>query len=267
MNFNITLNLVLITVILLAALVVFSKNPIHSILALVLLFFYISILFLFLKIEFVAIIMLIIYVGALTVLFLFVVMMLNIRVIELEKNLYLYIPFILIIIGLFFFQLYYIFNIKISNFLLNFYDYSTVLNNILNGGNPRFFPIYTSEQNLLKKMFLEKKFNAFYNFIDIYMPLYIKLEKKTQYYDTLNVILTHKTEQTVLLKYKFNIVSKFVNNNDVIKTFGSILYGYYSPYFITLGFVLLLAMIGSIALVLETKQEVIIKEIKKIIKS
>lgn len=65
-------------------LIVGSKNPIHSILYLILVFCNVSFIFIILDIEFVAIIFLIVYVGAIAVLFLFVVMMLNIKIVELS---------------------------------------------------------------------------------------------------------------------------------------------------------------------------------------
>lgn len=67
--------------------VILTNNPVHSILALVLIFFLSSCLTLSLGVEFLAILILIVYVGAISVLFLFVVMLLNIRVLELNISL------------------------------------------------------------------------------------------------------------------------------------------------------------------------------------
>lgn len=67
--------------------IILTNNPVHSILALVLMFFFSSCLSLALGVEFLAILILIIYVGAISVLFLFVVMLLNIRVLELNVSL------------------------------------------------------------------------------------------------------------------------------------------------------------------------------------
>ncbi len=58
--------------------VVFARNPVHSVLWLILAFFSAAGLFVLLGAEFVAMIMLIVYVGAVAVLFLFVVMMLDV---------------------------------------------------------------------------------------------------------------------------------------------------------------------------------------------
>src|SRR5208283_3990839 len=67
-----------------ATLVVTSKNPVHSVLFLILSFFNAAALFLIAGAEFLAMIMVIVYVGAVAVLFLFVVMMLDVDFAELR---------------------------------------------------------------------------------------------------------------------------------------------------------------------------------------
>ena len=75
------------SVTLLAAIMVIGvKNPVHSVLSLILAFFSTSGLFILLGAEFIAMSLVIVYVGAVAVLFLFVVMMLNITV-ETKRNL------------------------------------------------------------------------------------------------------------------------------------------------------------------------------------
>ena len=97
-----------------AILVIISKNPIHSILFLVLIFTITTILFLTLNIDFIAMLFLVLYVGAIVVLFLFVVMMLNVRILELNERIISYIPLAIIIV-LIFFSL--ILSIVMNNFL------------------------------------------------------------------------------------------------------------------------------------------------------
>jgi len=77
--------------------VIFSNNPVHSVLFLVLIFLTVSCLLLILKIEFLSLLILIIYVGAIAVLFLFVVMMLNIKSYIHGSSFYLYRPFIFVL--------------------------------------------------------------------------------------------------------------------------------------------------------------------------
>ena len=67
-----------------SALVVTSKNPVHSVLFLILAFFNAAALFLIAGAEFLAMILVVVYVGAVAVLFLFVVMMLDIDFEELR---------------------------------------------------------------------------------------------------------------------------------------------------------------------------------------
>ena len=69
-----------------AIMVVFSRNPVHSVLFLILSFFNAAALFILLGAEFVAMILVIVYVGAVAVLFLFVVMMLDINFHELRQG-------------------------------------------------------------------------------------------------------------------------------------------------------------------------------------
>ncbi len=66
--------------------VIFARNPVHSVLWLILAFFAASGLFVLLGAEFVAMLMLIVYVGAVAVLFLFVVMMLDVDFAELRAG-------------------------------------------------------------------------------------------------------------------------------------------------------------------------------------
>ena len=60
--------------------VVFSRNPVHSVMFLVLTFFNAAVLWLMAEAEFLAIVLVLVYVGAVMVLFLFVVMMLDVDV-------------------------------------------------------------------------------------------------------------------------------------------------------------------------------------------
>ena len=73
-------------------LVVTARNPVHSVLWLILAFFSAAGLFVLLGAEFVAMLMLIVYVGAVAVLFLFVVMMLDVDFAELRSGMSRYLP-------------------------------------------------------------------------------------------------------------------------------------------------------------------------------
>ena len=73
--------------------VISSRNPVHSVLSLILTFFAVAGLFVLLGAEFLAMLLMIVYVGALAVLFLFVVMMLNINFTGLRSGVAQYFPF------------------------------------------------------------------------------------------------------------------------------------------------------------------------------
>jgi len=75
-----------------AAMVVTSRNPVHSVLFLILAFFNAAALFLIAGAEFLAMILVIVYVGAVAVLFLFVVMMLDVDFVALREGLQRYAP-------------------------------------------------------------------------------------------------------------------------------------------------------------------------------
>jgi NADH-quinone oxidoreductase subunit J len=75
-----------------AVMVVSSRNPVHSVLFLILAFFNAAALFLIAGAEFLAMILVIVYVGAVAVLFLFVVMMLDIDFAQLREGFQRYAP-------------------------------------------------------------------------------------------------------------------------------------------------------------------------------
>ena len=76
-----------------AALTITARNPVHSVMWLILAFFNAAGLMLILGAEFIAMLLVIVYVGAVAVLFLFVVMMLDIDFAELRAGLARYLPF------------------------------------------------------------------------------------------------------------------------------------------------------------------------------
>ena len=82
-----------------AIMVITRRNPVHSVLFLVLAFFNAAGLWMLLEAEFLAITLVLVYVGAVMVLFLFVVMMLDIEIAELRASFIKYMP-IGVLIGL-----------------------------------------------------------------------------------------------------------------------------------------------------------------------
>ena len=75
-----------------AVMVISSRNPVHSVLFLILCFFNAAGLFILMGAEFLAMILVVVYVGAVAVLFLFVVMMLDVDFVELRQGMLNYLP-------------------------------------------------------------------------------------------------------------------------------------------------------------------------------
>jgi NADH-quinone oxidoreductase subunit J len=92
-----------------AAGVIFARNPVHSVLLLILCFFNAAGLMLLLGAEFLALIMVIVYVGAVAVLFLFVVMMLDVNFAQLRAGFSKFLPIGLGVGGLLLAQLLFVF--------------------------------------------------------------------------------------------------------------------------------------------------------------
>jgi NADH-quinone oxidoreductase subunit J len=75
-----------------AVMVISSRNPVHSVLFLILAFFNAAALFILMGAEFLGMILVVVYVGAVAVMFLFVVMMLDINFTELRQGFLKYLP-------------------------------------------------------------------------------------------------------------------------------------------------------------------------------
>jgi len=88
-----------------AVMVVVSRNPVHSVLYLILAFVNASGLFVLMGAEFLAMILIVVYVGAVAVLFLFVIMMLDVDFAELREGFIQYLPVGIVIGGIFMFEL------------------------------------------------------------------------------------------------------------------------------------------------------------------
>ena len=82
-----------------ALLVVTARNPVHSVLWLILAFFSSAGLFVLLGSEFLAMLLVVVYVGAVAVLFLFVVMMLDVDFVRLREGYARYLPLAAIVAG------------------------------------------------------------------------------------------------------------------------------------------------------------------------
>nr|QIC54963.1 NADH dehydrogenase subunit 6 [Cryptophyta sp. CCMP2293] len=174
-----------------AGCVIIAKNPIHSILFLVFVFFFVSGLLILLNVEFLAMLLIIVYVGAVAVLFLFVIMMLNVKIYSTYENISRYLPigFVLSLVFLF--------------------------------------------------------------------EFYLIIKKDLIAYDLLGFDLLNN-----LVGWLGTIV--FTSNTTAI---GTILYTYYSFYFILCGYILLISMIGAIILTLFRRGDLRRQEVYKQVKT
>ena len=84
-----------------AVMVIVSRNPVHSVLYLILAFVNASGLFVLMGAEFLGMMLIVVYVGAVAVLFLFVIMMLDVDFTELREGFLEYLPIGLVIAGIF----------------------------------------------------------------------------------------------------------------------------------------------------------------------
>jgi len=80
-----------------ALMVIMARNPVHSVLWLILSFFSAAGLFVLIGAEFIAMLLVVVYVGAVAVLFLFVVMMLDVDFVELKDGTLRYWPFAMLV--------------------------------------------------------------------------------------------------------------------------------------------------------------------------
>jgi NADH-ubiquinone oxidoreductase chain 6 len=128
--------------------VIQARNPVHSVLFLILVFFNVAGLLVLLGLDFFAMIFLVVYVGAIAVLFLFVVMMLNIKLAEINEKKLRYLPIGGLLGILFLFEMFLIVdndlipllsNSQVTNvqsitqiYALDFTDWSAILETVTN---------------------------------------------------------------------------------------------------------------------------------------
>jgi len=122
-----------------AVMVISSRNPVHSVLFLILVFLNGAGLLLLIEAEFIATIFIVVYVGAIAVLFLFVVMMLDIKITETSRDLYRYLPFGSFIGLIFFSEIFLVLDSELPEGIVwwndsrkEFFDWSTQIDSITN---------------------------------------------------------------------------------------------------------------------------------------
>lgn len=256
--------------------VIRSRNPVHSVLFLILVFCNAAGLLILLDLDFFAMIFLVVYVGAIAVLFLFVVMMLNIKLTEINENILRYLPIGGVIGLIFLFEillivdtefipllvteydqiaqnqyihfLYFLFY-KIKGFTILFYGYME--------GHLEKYTQYTSELNILfselvpkincmipriEQSFIQElgSFNE-----DSKVPLKSHLFNSVQNFDNYNYSFESLSNLQSFLYIEWPAKIDTITN---IEALGFILYTYFFYFFIMASLILLVAMIGAIVL-------------------
>jgi len=232
LNYSLILYILQCQLILTSLLVIIVRHPIHSILALVLVFIETGFFLLFLSIDYLGNLLMIVYVGAVAILFLFVVMMLNIRLIILNISVLSYLPLSFFLCLCIWVQQLSIFK-HLSNIDLTFQALVSIKKffylNLLNYQTNHQFSLY-----LFFKYKQDASFDLSFSYNQIDYLYYINL---------------------------FDIFYSLRS----IETFAYCLYNYTYLPFLASSIVLLVAMIGSISLTLYhsigVKRQVISKQI------
>lgn len=233
--------------------VIRARNPVHSVLFLIVVFCSSSGLLMLLGLDFFAMIFLVVYVGAIAVLFLFVVMMLNIKLAEIHDNVLRYLP-----VG------------GLLGFLFLCEILVVVDNDLIALVNPT-WPILLATQSgltftqqiYLVSIFLQEILGALFNghvnislgvifneFItDISTPLRVCVETTN-----LGAYLAQDSLESASGFNSVNLpiaYTEWTNQLQVItniEAVGQLVYTYYVLYFFLAGLILLVAMIGAIVL-------------------
>lgn len=203
--------------------VITAKNPVHSVLFLILVFCNAAGLLVLLNLDFFAMIFLIVYVGAIAVLFLFVVMMLNIKLAEINENVLRYLPIGGAIGLLFVFEIL----LVIDNDLIPVLVFPESQNHVFSSGFLGTIEIF------------------FYKIQGLWS------HSPSEYRQDLEILLSHSSsfeDSASAAEGAYIEWASKTQSKTNIEALGQIIYTYYSFYFILASLILLVAMIGAIVL-------------------
>lgn len=220
-----------------AFMVIRSKNPVYSVLFLILVFCNSAGLLLLLNLDFFALIFLIVYVGAIAVLFLFVVMMLNIKFTEVQESIFHYLPIGGFIGLIFFVEFYFLFHQEFVPLLMVSTSWFSAVDLTL-----QFYAL--SVLSFLMYGFTTSNFSQRFNHYSSHF--FKELENLDQF-----------TNQSV----DYLIWPTFINSKTPVEALGQVLYTYYFYFFLIASLILLIAMIGAIMLTLNPHRAVKRQEI------
>lgn len=244
--------------------VIRSKNPVHSVLFLILVFCNAAGLLILLHLDFFAMIFLVVYVGAIAVLFLFVVMMLHIKLTEMNENILRYLPVGGIIGLIFLFEVL----LVVENDLIPLFVDEQVGISIQNGG-------YFDFESLNGLSISDAKHSidgiadglvashSNHSTHDLSIPQSIHRIDAVDLFSESLVGFAKQSNQS-MQSILGSIIWDFqsfqyiqwplkIENVTNIEALGQILYTYYFYFFILASLILLIAMIGAIVLTHRTK--------------
>lgn len=215
-----------------AFMVIRSKNPVYSVLFLILVFCNTAGLLLLLNLDFFALVFLIVYVGAIAVLFLFVVMMLNIKLAEMQESIFFYLPIGGFVGLIFFIEFYFLFNKEFVPLHLE---------NISTGQTSALileFYLYAFGAFLLYGLSTAQFFEKFATYSAIFF-------EKIQHLESVS-------SQSI----EYIIWPTVMDSKTPVEALGQVLYTYYFYFFLVASLILLIAMIGAIMLTLNPHRAV-----------
>lgn len=231
--------------------VIKAKNPVYSVLFLILVFCNTSGLLLLISLDFFAMIFLVVYIGAIAVLFLFVVMMLNIKLAEINDNILRYLPigglfgilFLSEILLLLEKDLVPVIVYPTQNMLLVL-ERSAMIVSFVYSGVVRL--LWTS---ISQSWALNDSLTQWHVY-----RMFLKNEVQKCSEETLNNAHNYNSANYVLWPHT-------MEQTTTIQTLGNVVYTYYMVFFIMASVILLISMIGAIVLTMHKgvfvkKQEV-----------
>jgi len=225
--------------------VIRSRNPVHSVLFLILVFCNAAGLLILLDLDFFAMVFLVVYVGAIAVLFLFVVMMLNIKLAEIHENVLRYLP-IGGLIGLIF--LFEVLLVVDNDLIPVFSQYTGTVANLSNGLDS--FTIFSFFDILFYKIKgLSILFNPNLSFSE-YIKDLDNLKTGSGEYWSLPGEPGNLIPFQAFHSLSYTEWPSQVNTLTNIEAIGQLIYTYYFYFFIVASIILLIAMIGAIVLTL-----------------
>ena len=215
-----------------AFMVIRAKNPVYSVLFLILVFCNSAGLLLLLNLDFFALIFLIVYVGAIAVLFLFVVLMLNIKLTEVHESIFHYLPIGGFVGFIFFLEFYFLFNQEIVPLHLD--NFSQQNDSFL------VFQFYLfAILAFLKYGFTTTNFSEkFQLYSDSFFEKLANIDKFSSNH------------------IDYVIWPTLIDSKTPVEALGQVLYTYYSYFFIVASLILLISMIGAIMLTLNPNRAV-----------